>query len=411
MFNIAILNKISEIGLKRFTSEYSINDDIDKSHGILLRSQDINDMVFSSNLLAIARAGAGVNNIPVDRCSEHGIVVFNAPGANANAVKELVLLGMLMSSRNILPATNWVKGLSFSEDNPIGPQVEAGKKKFLGSELAGKTIGVIGLGAIGVLVANTALKLGMKVIGYDPFLTLKAAHELSNKIKITEQMEPLLWQSDFITMHVPATKDTIGMINQSSISKMKDGVVILNFARDTLVNDSDLANALKSEKVATYITDFPNAAVMGMDNVIITPHLGASTAEAEVNCAIMAVDELRDYFENGNISNSVNFPDCSLGRLDTSETSRICILHKNVPAMLGKITGIIAEANINIQNLLNKSKKDYAYTLIDVDSGSNEDPIIEQLFGYEGIICVRVISDSGNKNVYQDGKLVIGEKH
>ncbi len=408
MFNIAVLNKISEIGLNRFTNYYEIVDDIDKAHGLLLRSQDINQMIFPPNLLAIARAGAGVNNIPIDRCAEHGIVVFNAPGANANAVKELVLLGMLMSSRNILPASDWIRQLKSDGENTISTQVEAGKKKFLGNELQGKTLGVIGLGAIGVLVANTALKLGMKVIGYDPYLTLKAAHELSNKIKITEQLDPLLWQSDFITMHVPATKDTTGMINSNTINKMKDGVVLLNFARDTLVNDFNLAGALKSGKVATYVTDFPNENILNMENVIITPHLGASTREAEVNCAIMAVDELRDYFESGNIVNSVNFPNCSLGELDTTEVSRICILHKNIPTMLGKITGTIADANLNIQNMLNKSKNDYAYTLIDVQRGFDENPLIKKLFDFEGIIGVRVISAMENKNAYQDGKLVIG---
>ena len=388
MYKIATLNKISPKGLSTFGNDYQIIDDPDKADGIILRSADMHDMVFSQDLLGIARAGAGVNNIPLDRCAEQGIVVFNTPGANANAVKELVIAGMLMGSRNIPDAIRWVDGLK--ED--VKKSVEKGKSQFAGSELKGKTLGVIGLGAIGVLVANAAQKLGMKVIGYDPFITLHAAHELSNKIPVLNDLSQLLPRCDYVTIHVPVNDSTKEMIDTRRFSEMRDGCVFMNYARDTLVNEDSLLQALEDGKLKYYMTDFPSSTLIGHPRVIATPHLGASTTEAEDNCARMAAESLIEFIEKGNIINSVNYPDCSIGDLDPDANVRICILNKNIPSMLGKITGIMADLNINIRNLTNKSKGDYACTLMDIDG--DEDVTYEEfmdMMDTEGIIKVRLI--------------------
>lgn len=388
MYQIATLNKISPVGLGLFTSDYTFTEEVSQAHGIMVRSQDMLTMEFSPNLMAIARAGAGVNNIPLDRCSKGGIVVFNTPGANANAVKELVLAGMFLAARNIPAALEFTKGLTATDE--VAVAVEKGKGAFAGTEVLGKTLGVIGLGAIGVLVANTAQKLGMEVIGYDPNITVRAAHELSNKIPMASELEDLLPKCDYITIHVPALPATKGMINSKRFDQMKPGVVLLNFSRDTLVNDDNLIGALKSGKVRKYVTDFPNNMLLGRDNVIAIPHLGASTEEAEDNCAVMAADQLIDYLENGNITNSVNYPDCSLGKFPPDVKARICIVNKNVPTVLGKITGTFANMNINIRDMVNRSWGDFAYTMLDVDSDVSEADLKKVLF-MEEIIALRVI--------------------
>lgn len=384
MYKITTLNKISSKGLERFSDKYSIVDDITEANGILVRSQDMHSMDFSDKLLAIARAGAGVNNIPVDICSKKGIVVFNTPGANANAVKELVLTGILMSARNVSSAIEWTKTLT--ED--VSKTVEKNKSQFAGHEIKGKTLGVIGLGAIGVMVANAAENLGMHVLGYDPYMSVHSAHELSSSIEIFESLDAILPKCDYITIHVPFMENTKELINEKRFSIMKDGVCLLNFSRDQIVNDTDVLHALESGKVRKYVTDFPSEKFLCLDKVICIPHLGASTKESEENCARMAVDQMMDYLENGNISNAVNFPSCTLG-ICTS-MGRIAVLNKNIPAMLGKITGILAEMNINISDLLNRSKGDLAYTLIDVDSEVDEAELKKAL-AVDGIIAVRVI--------------------
>lgn len=388
MYKIATLNKISPKGLRTLTDNYQIIDDPDQADGIIVRSADMHEMSFSKDLLAIARAGAGVNNIPLERCASQGIVVFNSPGANANAVKELVITGMLMASRHVPEALRWTAALK--ED--VKKTVEKGKSQFAGNEIKGKTLGVIGLGAIGVLVANAARQLGMKVIGYDPYISLKSAHELSNKIPVTSDMGEILEVSDFITIHVPAIDSTKGMFDARRFGQMKDGAVLLNYARDTLVNEDALLDALESGKLRYYLTDFPNSTLIGHDKVIATPHLGASTAEAEDNCAQMAAEELMEYIEKGNISNSVNYPNCSLGEMDPEANVRIAILNRNIPSMLGKITGILADFNINIRNMTNTSKGDYACTLIDIDG--DEDVTAEEFLhemDFEGIVSVRLL--------------------
>jgi len=386
MYKIATLNKISPVGLERFTGCYSVTDDPQTAEGIIVRSHPMHDMDFSDDLMAIARAGAGVNNIPTEKCAEKGIVVFNTPGANANSVKELVLCGMIMAARNIPASIKWVRTLS--ED--VSKSVEKGKSNFAGSEIKGKTLGVIGLGSVGVLVANAAQKLGMKVVGYDPYITLKAAHELSHKIPVVNDLITLLPTCDYVTIHVPVTEDTKDMIDDKCFDHMKDGAVLLNFARDKIVEDDAFVKAINSSKLKYYVSDFPNDKVINNDKIILIPHLGASTKEAEDNCAVMAADELMDYIENGNINNSVNYPSCSLGRLDPDATARVCILNKNIPAMLGKITGIMADQNINIRNLTNKSKDDYACTLMDIDAHVTEE-VLEKALSVEGIIRIRVI--------------------
>lgn len=385
MYNIATLNKISKVGLDIFTEEYRVSDEVKGAQGILVRSQDMQEMEFDDELIGIARAGAGVNNIPVGKCAERGIVVFNTPGANANAVKELVIAGIFLGARNIPEAITWAYGLVGDENAP--KTVEKSKSRFAGNEIKGKTLGVIGLGAIGVDVANAAEHLGMKVIGYDPYITLRSAHNLSNTIPVVHSMEELLPNCDYISIHVPAMDKTNGMINKNAIEMMKDGVIFLNFSRDKLVNDEDMLAALEREKVKKYITDFPNNKVVGKKGVIAIPHLGASTEEAEDNCAVMAAEELMDYIENGNIKNSVNFPDCYLGNV---EGTRLCVLNKNIPAMLSTITGAVSDMNLNINNLVNKSKGDYACTLVDVD-GEIKESDVEKKLSVEGIIKVRII--------------------
>lgn len=385
MHKIATLNKISPKGLERLSESYSIVEDANEANGILVRSQDMQSMEFSKNLVAIARAGAGVNNIPVDRCSEKGIVVFNTPGANANAVKELVLTGILMSSRNLSNAIEWTKTLTCD----VSKTVEKNKSQFAGQEIKGKTLGVIGLGSIGVMVANAAEALGMKVIGYDPYISVRSAHELSSTIEVFEGLDAILPKCDYLTIHVPFMEQTKELINEKRFSLMKDKVCLLNFSRDQIVHDEDILKALESGKVGKYVTDFPTDKFINVENVICIPHLGASTEESEDNCAKMAVDQIMDYIENGNIVNSVNFPVCNLGVC--TDAARICILNKNVPAVLGKITGILADMNINISDLLNRSKGDYAYTLIDVDSPVNEKQL-QAALQVEGMISLRVIS-------------------
>lgn len=384
MYKIATLNKISHKGLERFSDRYAIGDDVQGANGILVRSQDMHSMELSDNLLAIARAGAGVNNIPVDECSKKGIVVFNTPGANANAVKELVLTGILMSARNVTSAIAWTKTLK--ED--VSKAVEKNKSQFAGHEIKGKVLGVIGLGAIGVMVANAAESLGMHVIGYDPYMSIQSAHELSRTVEVYESLDLVLPKCDYITIHVPFMENTKELINEKRFSLMKDGVCLLNFSRDQIVSETDILKALESGKVRKYVTDFPSEKFLCIDKAICIPHLGASTRESEENCARMAVDQIMDYLENGNITNAVNFPNCSLG-ICTSK-NRIAVLNKNVPAMLGKITGILADMNINISDLNNRSKGDLAYTLIDIDSEVNEAKLKAALH-VNGIIAVRVI--------------------
>ena len=385
MRKIATLNKISAAGLSRFTDEYTVMDDMDAAEGILVRSHDMRNMTFSNNLLAIARAGAGVNNIPVGRCSEEGIVVFNTPGANANAVKELAISAMLLAARNLPDALDWMKTLT----DDVAREVEKGKSRFAGSEIRGKTLGIIGLGAIGVLVANTAEKLGMKVIGHDPFITVHAAHELSNKIAMVTDMDEMLPRCDYLSIHVPSIESTKDMIDKSRFARMKKGVCFLNFSRDNLVNQEDLLDAIRAGVVKKYITDFPNDGLLGEEGVICLPHLGASTEEAEEVCAVMAVNQMMDYLENGNITNSVNFPSANMGHFDhTTAVARVCILNKNIPAMLRKITSVFE--NINISDMINKSKGDFACTIIDIDS-EIDDEELKQLLAFEGIIAVRII--------------------
>ncbi len=375
MYKIGTLNKISPAGLARLTDEYTIVDDVQEANGIILRSYNMHEMELSENLLAVGRAGAGVNNIPLDKCAEQGIVVFNAPGANANAVKELCLAGMLLAARNIPAGYTWATTLIGQDE--VGKAVEKGKGQFAGAEILGKTLGVIGLGAIGVLVANAAEGLGMNVIGYDPYLSVKAAHSLSNTIEIVDAVKDLYPKCDYITIHVPVMDATKGMIDAAAFAQMKDGVVFLNFARDKLVNDTDLLTALDSGKVKKYVTDFPNDAVIGKEGVIALPHLGASSAEAEDNCASMAANEIMDYLENGNIVNSVNMPACTLG---PKKATRICVISKADAGALEKVAAI-ADGDV-----INKTRGDYAYTLAETTGDVDESAITG-----DGIIRVRVL--------------------
>lgn len=385
MYDILTLNKIAKCGTDAFDkAKYTVADAVENPDAIMVRSAAMHDMQFGNKLLAIARAGAGVNNIPVDCCAEEGIVVFNTPGANANAVKELVIAGLLLSSRKVTDAIDWVSTLKGQED--IGKKVEKGKSNFAGPEISGKTLGVIGLGAIGVLVANAAMSLGMKVIGYDPFLSVKAALSLKPGVKTVTDVNDLYAASDYITIHVPYNADTKGTICEKSIAVMKDGVRILNFARGELADTAAVLAAVESGKIACYITDFPSDELIGVKNVICVPHLGASTPESEDNCAVMAASELIDYIENGNIRNSVNFPNAEMNAAGT----KICVLHKNVPAVISEITTILGKASINIDNMINASKKDYAYTLIDAAGDISED-IAAKLSAAENVIKVRVI--------------------
>lgn len=386
MFKYTCLNPIADIGLNNLTDEYTKTDDFAEADAVLVRSAAMHDMELSDNLCAVARAGAGVNNIPLDKCADKGIVVFNTPGANANGVKELFVTGMLLAARDVVGGINWAKENADNEN--ISKDMEKAKKQFAGTELMGKKIGVIGLGAIGVLVANVANRMKMDVYGVDPFLSVNNALSLSRDVKIVKSYEEIYKNCDYITIHVPLLEDTKGMLNKEAFDQMKDGVVILNMARDTLVNDDDMKAALESGKVAKYVTDFPNPAVMKMPNVIATPHLGASTAESEDNCAVMAVDEIRNYMENGNIINSVNYPNCDAGVCDTK--GRITVCHKNVPAMLNRITNVFSEANINIAHMTNKSSGDYAYCVFDIDSESSKE-VADKLSAIDGVLKVRVV--------------------
>lgn len=386
MYKIKTYNKISKTGLEVFDEKYTVGDEVENADGAIVRSAALHDEEFPKTLKAIARAGAGVNNIPIERCSEDGIVVFNTPGANANAVKELVIAGMLIGSRRVIPAIEWAKTLKGRGDD-VGKLVEKGKSAFAGPEIKSKKLGVIGLGAIGVLVANAANHLGMKVYGYDPYLSVNSAWNLTHNAVHIYDIKEIFEQCDYITLHIPLTDSTKGIIDAQSLAKMKDGVRILNFARGGLVNSADIKAALETGKVASYVTDFPSDDLLGTDGVIAIPHLGASTPESEDNCAQMAANELIDYIENGNIVNSVNLPEISMPR---SGINRICVIHKNIPNMLTSITAVVADNNVNIENMLNKSKGDYAYTMIDI-AQADTDAITSKLNAIQGIIRVRVI--------------------
>ena len=375
------------MGTSRLGENYQVGDDVENPDAILVRSAAMHDMEFNKNLLAIARAGAGTNNIPVERCVQEGIVVFNTPGANANAVKELVIAALLLTSRKIVPGIEWAGTLKGKGDE-VGKLVEKGKSSFVGPEIAGKTLGVVGLGAIGILVANAAEALGMKVMGYDPFLSVEGAWGLSSNTQRALTLEEIYANCDYISLHVPLTPDTKEMINASTIAQMKEHVRILNFARGDLVNNTDLLNALSDGKVAAYATDFPNDALLGVENVLAIPHLGASTPESEDNCACMAADEIKDYLENGNIKNSVNLPNVSMPRENGAK--RVCIIHQNIPNMISTLTGVLANIGVNIENMQSKSKKEYAYTILDVTGNVNDDTV-KAINDNDGIIFVRVI--------------------
>ncbi len=386
MVNVNCLNNISQVGLKLFTDDYNIESSFEDAQAVLVRSAKMHDLEFSDNLLAIARAGAGVNNIPLDKCAEAGVVVFNTPGANANAVKEQVIAAMLLASRDIIGGNKWVQ--ENKDDADIAKSTEKAKKAFAGQEIKGKKLGVIGLGAIGQLVANAAIALGMEVYGYDPYLSVNAAWNLSSQVKHIVNVEDIYRECNYITVHVPALDSTKGMINKEAFDLMQDGTIIINCARDVLVDESAIGEALKSGRVKKYVTDFPNTTTAGMDGAIVLPHLGASTEEAEENCAEMAVKELRNFIENGNIVNSVNYPACDMGVCNA--TGRIAICHKNVPAVISKITSIFADAGINIEEMANKSRGEYAYSLFDVDKAVDEN-VVERLATLDGIIKVRIV--------------------
>ena len=389
MYRIKTMNKISSAGLSHlYQTRFQVGSDVENEDGILVRSAPMHDYEFPDALRAIARAGAGTNNIPIDRCSEHGIVVFNTPGANANAVKELVIAALLIASRDILGGADWVQEQAHTPNVDLAAAVEKGKSAFVGPELYRKTLGVIGLGAIGALVCNIALDLGMDVYGYDPFLSVDAALRLDRHVHVVKSVDELYKVSDYITIHVPYTNDTKDFINAEAISKMKGQVRVLNLARGGLVNDDDMIAALESGRVAKYVTDFPNDKIALVHNVIALPHLGASTPESEENCARMAADQLKDYLINGNIKNSVNLPNV---HQDWSGISRVCLIHKNIPAMLTKITTILSDEGVNVENLTNKSKKDYAYTMVDLN-GRIKDAVADELRAIPGMIRVRVIN-------------------
>ena len=385
MKNIKLMNKIAKVGTDIFDPNvYAVSDSVEAPIGMMVRSAALHDLEFNPELLCIARCGAGVNNIPVDRCAEEGIVVFNTPGANANGVKELTIAALMLASRNIVGGVNWATSLKGTEG--VAKQVEAGKSKFGGCEIKGKKLGVIGLGAIGGMVANAASDLGMTVYGCDPFMTVNAAWNLSASIKKAATFEDIYKTCDYITLHVPATKDTKGMINRDTIAMMKDGVKIVNLARADLVNSDDIKAALESGKVSSYVVDFPTDDTVGVDGIVTIPHLGASTAESEDNCAVMAANQLVDFIENGNIVNSVNYPNLTLAR---SSEHRVCIMHKNIPGVISKFTTALSDDNINIENMANGSKGDYAYTII--ETNNNLDHIVETLKAIEGTIKVVVL--------------------
>ena len=386
MTKVNCLNPIAACGMDLFTDSYETTDNYDEAEAVLVRSAAMHDLNLSDNLLAVARAGAGVNNIPLDKCAEKGIVVFNTPGANANGVKELVVAGLLLASRDLMGGYNWVK--ANASDENIAKAVEKQKSKYAGNEVMGKKLGVIGLGAIGAKVANIGFRLGMDVYGYDPFVSVDAAWRLSSHVKHITNVEDIYRDCDYITIHVPALDSTKGMLNKDAFAMMKDGVKILNFARDILVNDDDMIEALASGKVGRYVTDFPNAKIAGVDGVITLPHLGASTAESEDNCAIMAVKQIMDYIENGNIKNSVNYPACDGGVCQTA--SRISICHKNIPNMITQFTGVLSADGINVSNMVSKSKGDWAYTLLDLSKTPDEKSIAD-ITAIDGVVKVRVI--------------------
>lgn len=389
MYKIQNLNKIDEEGLKLFpTDQYEINSEFTDPDGIILRSFKMHDMKLPLNLKAIARAGAGVNNIPIDKCTDNGIVVFNTPGANANGVKELIIAGLLLTSRGIAESIEWAKTIRNKGDE-IPALIEAGKKNFGGQEIKNKTLAVIGLGAIGVLTANAAQSLGMHVIGFDPYISVKHALRLSRNVEIAGSIEHLLSQADYVTINIPQTSETKGYLNSERISMMKDGVRILNFARGGLINKADMKEALESGKVAKYITDFPDAGIMEMKNTIAISHLGASTIESETNCAVMAVEQMREYLENGNIINSVNYPSAKMER--NNGGARILIANKNVPNMVGQITTALANADVNIANMLNRNQKEIAYNIIDVYRKNVEQEIVEKLQAITGVFMVRIL--------------------
>lgn len=386
MKNIYCLDKIAKVGTDIFGKEYELVNNMDNANGILVRSSSLHEAVFDKETVAIARAGAGVNNIPLERCAAEGIVVFNTPGANANGVKELAICGMLLAARDIVGGVNWVK--TIKESPSIDKDVEKGKKSFAGTEIRGKKLGVIGLGAIGAMVANAGESLGMEVYGYDPYISVNSAWNLSRKIIHITDINQIFSECDYISLHLPLTNDNKGLINKNSFALMKDGVIILNFSRDLLVDDIDMEEALNTEKVKVYVTDFPNTKTANMDKVITIPHLGASTSESEDNCAIMAVEQLKDYIENGNIKNSVNYPNCDMGVCST--VCRVTLLHKNIPNMIGQISSILAKYNINIADMTNKSRDKFAYTMLDLETMADT-KLLSELGSIEGVLKVRLI--------------------
>ncbi len=386
MNNIYCLDKISAVGTNIFKENYQLTDDIKKANAILLRSSNIHELDFEEHLFAIARAGAGVNNIPLEKCASQGIVVFNTPGANANAVKELVISSMILGSRNMDSAIAWVRSIKDSLD--IAKDVEKGKKQFVGVEINNKKLGIIGLGAIGTMLANAATHLGMEVLGYDPYISIDSAWNLSSKVRHIRDINKLFEECDYISLHLPLAKDKKAIINENSFENMKDGVIILNFSRDLLVDELALKKALESKKVKKYITDFANENSINLPNTIILPHLGASTNESEQNCASMASRQIKDYLENGNIKNSVNYPDCDMG--SCSSICRLCLLHKNIPNMIGQISAILASHNINISDMTNKSRDKFAYTMLDLET-LVEDKILNELLNIDGVLKVRLL--------------------
>lgn len=387
MYKIQTLNKISEVGLSKFTDQYTFVEDPCDIDAILLRSYKMHDMELPKSLKAVGRAGAGVNNIPIDKCSSQGIVVFNTPGANANAVKELVLAGLLLASRRVARAIDWAKTLD-GKGEEIPKLVEKGKSNFTGSEIQGKKLGVIGLGAIGVMVANAADALGMEVYGYDPFISVQAAWGLSSRVNRATSLDELLQIADYITIHVPLVDSTKDMINKDQLNLLKKGVKILNFSRGGLVNDDAVLEGISTGVIDRYVTDFPSQKILMEENVVCIPHLGASTPESEENCAVMVAEEVMDYLENGNITNSVNYPNCNLGKC--SAKNRVTVNHQNIPNMVGQITTILANANQNISDMINKSKGNYAYTVVDVEDDVKED-VVASIKEIQGVLKVRVL--------------------
>ncbi len=386
MFQINCLNPISKIGLDYLTTDYRINDNVNEADGILVRSAAMHDMDLPDGLLAVARAGAGTNNIPLDKCAEKGIVVFNTPGANANAVKELVIAGMLLASRDVVGGIEWVK--ANTDDANIAKTAEKEKKNFAGTELMGKKLGIIGLGAIGVKVANVARHFGMEVYGYDPYVSVNAAWSLSRDVKHVLNLDEIYENCDFITVHVPLMDSTKHYVNKEAINKMKDGVVLLNFARDLLVDESEVLKGIAAKKIRKYVSDFPNPTTAGQEGCIVIPHLGASTEEAEDNCAVMAVEQMMDYLENGNIKNSVNYPACDMGICN--KAGRVAIFHKNIANMITKFTACFGDVGINITDMMNKSRGEVAYTMMDLEAPATAE-IIDKLNAIDGVFRVRVV--------------------